>query len=381
MDWLWNNWEITVRTNGLWLALGVLLAVVLIAGAPVAINTLWSWRAFHARRTTSSFSRLIDALPIGVLLVNPDGVIVSANRRAEQIWPGVGAGKIVPPGLMRLQGPSEGSASAVLTSPGGVKVLARVHDLPVSRGRETLISLEDATHLQAESDLTTSLLRQVTHELKTPLSVIRGHASRFAEAGSTDPSETRRAWAVVDDEATRLTALVDQALLMARLETPDPLFERRPVNLRALCEEAVIDLSERAALQDAELEFEVDEGRFIVAGDRPALRQVLLNLLDNALKYGGEGVRVTLGLSRDGRGDIRLSVSDSGPGINDVDLPLIFEKGFRGSHVRGSRVGSGLGLALVRSIVAWHGGTVSVESSPGEGASVVVQLPSGAERS
>ena len=380
MDWLWNSWDITIRTNGLWLGLGIVLLVVLIAGAPVVVNTVWSWRYLHARRSTSAFSRLIDSLPVGVMLVNPDNVIVSANRRAEELWPGVGAGKIVPADLKRLQGPSDGSASALLTSPSGVKVIGRVHDLSVRRGRETLISLEDASHMQSESDLTTSLLRQVTHELKTPLSVIRGHASRFAEAGPTDPSEARRAWAVVDDEATRLTALVDQALLMARLETPDPLFERRPVNLRALCEEAVIDLSERAAMLDAELEFEVDEGRFMVAGDRPALRQVLLNLLDNALKYGGSGVRVTLGLGRDAAGEIRLSVSDSGPGISEADLPFVFEKGFRGGHVRGSRVGSGLGLALVRSIVGWHGGTVSVESSPTAGASVVVLLPDGSEQ-
>ncbi|MGA7670010.1 MAG: ATP-binding protein [Nitrolancea sp.] len=381
MDWIWNNWDITIRTNGLWLALVIVIAILVIAGAPVVVNTIWSWRAFHARRSTAEFSRLIDSLPIGVMLVNPDGVIVRANHRAEELWPGVGVGKIVPPDLMRLQGPSDGSASALLSSPAGAKVIGRVHDLPVRRGRETLISLEDASHLQDESDLTTSLLRQVTHELKTPLSVIRGHASRFAESGPSDPAEARRAWAVVDDEATRLTALVDQALLMSRLETPDPLFERRPVNLRALCEEAVIDLSERAAMQDAELEFEVDEGRFIVSGDRPALRQVLLNLLDNALKYGGSGVRVTLGLRRNVQGEIRLSVSDSGPGISDTDLPFVFEKGFRGGRVRGSRVGSGLGLALVRSIVAWHGGTVSVENSPGTGASVVVLLPNGAEAS
>ena len=377
MEWLWNSWEITIRTNGLWIGFGIVLAVILIVGAPVAVNTVWSWRAFRARRSTADFSRLIDSLPIGVLLVNPDHVIVRANRRAEELWPGVGSGKIVPADLMRLQGPPDGSASAMLTTPSGEKVLGRVHDLPVRRGRETLISLEDASHLQAESDLTTSLLRQVTHELKTPLSVIRGHASRFAEVGPSDPAEARRAWAVVDDEASRLTALVDQALLMARLETPDPLFERRPVNLRALCEEAVIDLSERASMQDAELEFEVDEGRFMLSGDRPALRQVLLNLLDNALKYGGNGVRVTLGLGRTEAGEIRLSVSDSGPGISDADLPFVFEKGFRGGRVRGSRVGSGLGLALVRSIVGWHGGTVTVESSPSAGASVVVLLPDG----
>ncbi|HEX3724240.1 MAG TPA: ATP-binding protein, partial [Nitrolancea sp.] len=151
---------------------------------------------------------------------------------------------------------------------------------------------------------------------------------------------------------------------------------RRPVNLRALCEEVVIDLSDRAALQPAELEFEVEDGRYMLSGDRPALRQMLLNLVDNAMKYGGDEVRVTLALRHDAEsGQIRLSVSDDGPGIAMVDLPLVFEKGYRGAHVRGSRVGTGLGLALVRSIVAWHGGVVSAESQPDGGASIVILLP------
>ena len=253
--------------------------------------------------------------------------------------------------------------------------------LAVSRGEELLISLEDATHLEEESAFTTSLLRQVTHELKTPLSVIRGHASRFAASGSNDHAEVKRAWAVVDDEASRLTALIDQALLMARLETPDPLFERRPVNLRALCEDVVIDLAGRADMEHVQLEFEVDDGSFVTHGDRSALRQMLLNLVDNAMKYGGEGVRVTLGLHHDVHHcQIRLSVSDNGPGISQTDLPLIFEKGYRGARVRGSRIGSGLGLALVRSIASWHSGIVSVESESGSGVTVTVILPDGIVR-
>jgi two-component system, OmpR family, phosphate regulon sensor histidine kinase PhoR len=378
MDWLRTDWEITFRLNGLWLGLILLCAALLLIGVPLAINTLWSWRYLRVRKATAEFARLTDALPVGVIVVAPDNRVLLTNRRSEELWPEIARGKQLPSELTRLRGPDDGFASALVSTPAKKRLVARVHGLLVPRGRELLISLEDATHLEEESELATTLLRQVTHELKTPLSVIRGHASRFAVAGSADAREAQRAWAVVDDEASRLTALIDQALLMARLETPNPLFERRPVNLRALCEEVVIDLADRAALQPAELDFEVEDGRFTLQGDRPALRQMLLNLVDNAMKYGGDGVRVTLALCRDiESGQIRLSVADDGPGITEVDLPLVFEKGYRGAHMRGSRVGTGLGLALVRAIVAWHGGVVSAESRPGGGASIVILLPDG----
>ncbi len=381
MSWLWTTWDVTFRMSGFWLGLITLIGVVLLVGVPVAINTIWSWRYLHARKSTVDFGRLVDTLTIGIVLVNPDDIVVLANRAASDLWAEVGIGKVLPAELARLRASPDGSSSALLTTSEGTRVVARVHSFAVSRGREQLISLDDATQLQEESAFTTALLRQVTHELKTPLSVIRGHASRFAAGGSFDPDETKRAWSVVDDEASRLTALIDQALLMARLETPDPLFERRPVNLRALCEEVVIDLSERAKLQRADLEFEVDDGRYVIDGDRPAMRQMLLNLIDNAMKYGGDGVQVTLALQHDETlNQIRLSVRDSGPGISEMDLPLIFEKGYRGAHLRGSRVGSGLGLALVRSIATWHGGLVSVESESGHGAMVTVLLPDGQAR-
>ena len=378
MNWLRTTWEITFRLDGLWLGLILLCAALLLIGLPLAINTLWSWRYLRVRKATAKFARLADALPVGVIVVGPDNRVLLTNRRTEELWPEIAQGKLLPVELARLRGPDDGFSSSIVSTPAKKRLVARVHGLQVPRGRELLISLEDATHLEEESELATTLLRQVTHELKTPLSVIRGHASRFAVAGSADAREAQRAWAVVDDEASRLTALIDQALLMARLETPNPLFERRPVNLRALCEEVVIDLADRVALQSAELEFEVEDGRFTLPGDRPALRQMLLNLVDNAMKYGGNDVRVTLALRHDESGQIRLSVSDDGPGIAEVDLPLVFEKGYRGAHVRGSRVGTGLGLALVRAIVAWHGGVVSAESRPGGGASIVILLPGAA---
>jgi two-component system phosphate regulon sensor histidine kinase PhoR len=334
----------------------------------------------RSRHVTAEFSRLTDALPLGVVVAAPDNRVALTNARAREFWPTLGTGRALPDDLARLASPAGATTSSILASPSGGRVAVRVHALPArhrrDRDHELLLTLHDATHMQQEAEFATALVRQISHELKTPLSVIRGHASRFADDSDADPTETRRAWGVVDDEATRLTALIDQAILMARLEIPEPMFQRRPLNLRAICEEVVIDLADSVARRGVELDLEAEEADYTLGGDRPALRQMLLNLVDNAVKYGGDGVRIviSLGMQRE-TGQIRLAVRDDGPGIADADLSLIFEKGYRGPHARGSRAGSGLGLALVRSIVAWHGGVVSAESEPGRGTSIVILLP------
>lgn len=376
VDWLTRSWEVTVRLDPLWTVILLIGAIAVVCGPPLAVNALWVLRLRRARQATAAFHRLVDALPCGVVLAQPDGRVVLLNGQAADLWPGLAPGALLPDAMARPPG-SEGTVtSRLVDAPGGKRLAVRTHPLATRRGWETLVVLEDATRRQEEADFVTALIRQVSHELKTPLSVIRGHASRFAEADVTDPAEARRAWAVVDDEATRLTGLIDQAILMARFEMPNPPIEARPLNLRAVCEEVVLDLAERAAREGSEVDLEAEDGAYHVRGDRGALRQMLLNLVDNALKYGGPGVRVVLGLRQDPvAGRVILTVRDSGPGIDAVDLPLVFERGFRGGQARGSRVGSGLGLALVRSIVTWHGGTVEAASAPGQGTTITVQLP------
>lgn len=376
MNWLTRDWEITIQMNGLWLALVIVLGVLLIAGPPIVINAIWTWRFRHTRRATADFGRMVDCLPSGVVSVTPTGEISLINARARELWPGLRLGGPLPIELGRLIGPNRSVTSSTVRGPSGVQLAARGHSLLTRRGGELILILDDASRLQQEAEFSATLVRQISHELKTPLSVIRGHASRFAADGQSDPYETRRAWAVVDDEASRLTALIDQAILMARLETPEPLLERRPINLRAVCEDVVIDLAERMALDGVELDLEAEDGDYVLQGDRAALRQVLLNLVDNAVKYGGADVHIVIALSTEpDTSHVRLAVRDDGHGIPTADLPHVFEKGYRGFGSRGSRAGSGFGLALVRSIVQWHGGTVRIDSEPGQGASVVIVLP------
>lgn len=370
-----RSYEVTVRLDPLWTVILLVGAVAVVCGPPLVVNALWMLRLRRARLATAALQRLVDCLPDGVVLARPDGRVVLCNRQAVELWPGLAVGAPLPDALLRAARPGAVTSSLV-DAPDGRRVAGQVHPLATRRGQETLVLLDDAARRQAEADFVSALIRQISHELKTPLSVIRGHASRFAATEQADPSEMRRAWEVVDDEATRLTGLIDQAILMARFEMPDPPIEARPLNLRAICEEVVIDLAERVAREGGEVDLEADDGAYHVRGDRGALRQMLLNLVDNALKYGGPGVRVVVGLRADpDTGDVLLSVRDTGPGIAPADLPLIFERGFRGPHARGSRVGSGLGLTLVRSIVAWHGGTVEAASQPGQGTTISVRLP------
>lgn len=382
MGWLTRGWIITIETDPIWTFLLVVGLVLLFVGPLLVTNLIWLRRARRSRRSTVDFGRLVDGLPTGVVIVRPGGpsgpVVLLANRRALELWPDMAQREPLPESLTRLLDASDRLTSTTIIGPGSSQLAISVQSFAGRHGAELLLLLEDVTSRRQETDIATALVRHVSHELKTPLSVIRGHASRFASDESANPAEMRHAWTVVDDEATRLTELIDQAILMARFERPgpEPLSQARPVNLRAIAEDVVIDLAGRAAEIGAELDLEVDDGSFIVRGERAALRQMLLNLVDNALKYGGSGVAVTIRLeSRDDPARIRLEVSDDGPGIAASELPLVFEKGFRGSGQRGSRAGSGLGLALVRSIVEWHGGNISVESRPGGPTSFVIDLP------
>lgn len=382
MGWLTRGWVITIETDPIWTVLSVIGLVLLFVGPLLVTNLIWLRRSRHASRSTVDFGRLVDGLSIGVVIVRPGGpfgaFLVLANRRARELWPELEHREPLPEPLTRLLDASDRLTSTTIIGPGGSQLAVSVQSFAGRHGAELLIVLEDVTSRRQETDIATALVRHVSHELKTPLSVIRGHASRFASVEFANAAEMRHAWTVVDDEATRLTELIDQAILMARFERPDPepLSQARPVNLRAIAEDAVIDLAGRAAEMSAELDLEVDDGSFIVRGERAALRQMLLNLVDNALKYGGSGVAVTIRLESGSDPErIRLEVGDNGPGIAPSELPLVFEKGFRGSGQRGSRVGSGLGLALVRSIVEWHGGNISVESRQGGPTDFVIDLP------
>jgi two-component system OmpR family sensor kinase len=201
-----------------------------------------------------------------------------------------------------------------------------------------------------------------SHELRTPLAAIRGYAELTRRSGDKVPPDIARAMGRVESESVRMTALVEDLLLLARLDAGRPL-RRQPVDLTQLVVDSVSDA--HVAGPDHKWRVSVPDTPVIVPGEEARLRQVLANLLANARTHTPAGTTVNVAV--EGESDeVRLSVTDDGPGIPPELLPEVFERFARGDSSRSRAAGStGLGLSIVAAVVAAHKGTVKASSRPG----------------
>jgi two-component system OmpR family sensor kinase len=231
----------------------------------------------------------------------------------------------------------------------------------------------------ASEDRLRRFVADASHELRTPLTAIRGYAELFRRGAAERPEDLARAMRRIEDEAARMGLLVEDLLLLARLDQGRPL-ERGPVNLVAVAGDALADLS--AIAPDRAVTFEHPE-TLVVSGDEARLRQVAGNLLANARIHTPDGTGVHVRVrSYDGRAI--LEVADEGPGLPPGEEGLVFERFYRADAARartgpgpsGATGGTGLGLSIVAAIVAAHGGSVHAGSPPsGRGAYFMVALP------
>ncbi|HEY7622445.1 MAG TPA: HAMP domain-containing sensor histidine kinase [Solirubrobacteraceae bacterium] len=224
---------------------------------------------------------------------------------------------------------------------------------------------------EASEDRLRRFIADASHELRTPLASIRGYAELFRMGAAREPAEVEKAMRRIEDESARMGVLVDDLLMLARLdEVADAPYVE--VDLAAVVRDAVDD--GRAMAPDREIETRIDEDARVI-GDGDQLRQVLGNLLRNAFVHTPAGAPVEVTLERDG-GEARLEVRDHGPGLPTGDAEALFERFWRseGGRERG-KGGAGLGLAIVAAIVDAHGGRVWATNAPGGGASFVVTLP------
>jgi two-component system OmpR family sensor kinase len=203
-----------------------------------------------------------------------------------------------------------------------------------------------------------------SHELRTPLAAIRGYAELARRHPGTLPREVEHALVRVESESERMSALVEDLLLLARLDAGRPL-QSRPVDLTRLAIDATSDA--RAAGPEHRWQLELPEGPVLVAGDDQRLYQVLANLLSNARTHTPAGTTVTVALGAlPQSGAAELTVTDDGPGIPAELQPDLFERFVRGDSSRSRAAGStGLGLSIVEAVIGAHHGTVAVTSQPG----------------
>lgn len=231
--------------------------------------------------------------------------------------------------------------------------------------------------LRRESQLTrlrTDFISGVSHELRTPLAQIRMFSETLTLGRVRSDEERRRSLAIIDQEARRLTHLVENLLHFSRAERQTAHITPEPTALAPLVQEVIDGFAPLAAARGARVGADI-RSDLVVPADPGAVRQMLLNLLDNAVKYGPAGQDVRIGAMRD-NGVAKLWVDDGGPGIPRADRERVWERFWRLERDRGSAVaGSGIGLAVVRELAMLHHGRTWIDDAPAVGTRVVIELP------
>jgi two-component system OmpR family sensor kinase len=229
---------------------------------------------------------------------------------------------------------------------------------------------------RASEDRMRQFVADASHELRTPLTSIRGFAELHRMGAATDEADVRRLMQRVEDEASRMGVLVEDLLLLARLDEQRPL-EHKPVDLLEIASDVVHDARVVAPSRSIDLQVHTVAPP-VVRGDESRLRQVVHNLMTNAITHTPDGTPITVILStyHGDRPRAVIDVADAGPGLTEEQTSRVFERFYRAdtSRSRGAG-GTGLGLSIVAGIVAAHGGIVTIESNHREGAVFRVELP------
>jgi two-component system phosphate regulon sensor histidine kinase PhoR len=221
-------------------------------------------------------------------------------------------------------------------------------------------------------------LADVSHELKTPIFVVSGFAEQLLDGALDDPAVNRRFVEKIARNAARLDNLSRDLLAISRIESGELRMTFAPFSLRPLIDEVVESLEPVAEGKDVAILQRVPSDLPSVRGDRDQLRQVLVNLVDNAIKYNNPGGRIEVSARATGEGTVRVAVVDDGIGIPAEEIPRLTERFYRVDRSRSrTQGGTGLGLAIVKHILEAHGQRLRIESRPDYGSSFSFMLPVG----
>ena len=325
---------------------------------------------------------LLDLLDEGVCIVDAEGKIAHWSSAAEGITGAPAADVLgrplaqVAPGVVesfeheRAGGPIQAS----VTGRDGVPRLLVGRARPIGSqdgGQSWLWVFQSEQRIREIDQLKTEFVGTISHELRTPLTSIKAYTATLRTNPQLDEGIRSEFLQVVEAEADRLTRLVDDLLVVTRIDSGFMLRRRQSVLLQGLLERVLTNLARDMERHPIVL----DVGSVEVSGDPDRLHEVFANLLENAVKYSPHGGEIRVWAERlpDGA---RVIVRDSGVGIAESELSYIFDKFYRvDSHLTAAAGGSGLGLYIVQSIVRAHGGTINVHSKIGSGTTFTVCLP------
>ncbi|MEI8313324.1 MAG: ATP-binding protein, partial [Verrucomicrobiota bacterium] len=247
---------------------------------------------------------------------------------------------------------------------------------PQARPMAVLVVFHDVTAIRNLEARQRELLANVSHEFRTPLTIINGYVETLMDGALADPEMARRSLDAIHKNSRRLALLIDDLLTMSRLEERARLLEFQPVDLRRVLGQVLENLEPSITERGAQVVVDWPEDAVHAEADSRRIEQVYSNLVGNALRYGEAGhLTVRISAQRHENG-ICIDFADNGPGIPLSDQAHIFERFYRVHKDRSRDAGgTGLGLSIVKNIVEAHGGRVSVESTPGSGATFRVCLP------
>jgi two-component system phosphate regulon sensor histidine kinase PhoR len=254
----------------------------------------------------------------------------------------------------------------------------RVHAVPVPFSRQAtgvLLVLHDVTELRRLERVRAEFVTNVSHELRTPLTAIRGYLETLLDGALEDRAHARRFLETAHAHAERLGRLVDDLLQLSNVETGKVRLRLESLELAEVAAGVVAMFERAATAKRLHVASGVGDGLRVKA-DRDRLVQILVNLVDNAVKYTADEGRVSLGAARRPDGTVEVSVGDTGIGIPSTDLPRLTERFYRVDKTRSRELGgTGLGLAIVKHLVHAHGGELTIESELGKGTTVRFTLP------
>jgi two-component system, OmpR family, phosphate regulon sensor histidine kinase PhoR len=341
----------------------------------------------------SSFVKLISALPLPALLIGPGEKIEALNDLAMTMFGLDGTGRhyitvLRQPALLDMveQTLKDGvwRKARYLGSEGARDTTWRVsvNAIAGETGQLTLVCFEDMTDLEEAGQMRRDFVANVSHELRTPLTALLGFVETLKGAAKDDPVARERFLTIMAREADRMARLVDDLLSLSRVEADERVRPMSPVDLSAMVETVVQAFSPMADQSRINLAVTVPPHQVIVPGDAGQLRQVMINLIENAIKYGGQDSSVEIVLSAGmpepslRTNGVRLTVTDHGDGIAAHHIPRLTERFYRVDSHRSREVGgTGLGLAIVKHIVNRHRGRLRIQSTLGEGTTFSVVLP------
>jgi two-component system sensor histidine kinase VicK len=238
-----------------------------------------------------------------------------------------------------------------------------------------IIIFRDVTERQKIENMQVDFVANVSHELKTPLTSIKGYAETLLEGGIDDPDMSRDALGIINSEADRMKRIVNDLLQLSRLDTKRVTWNMQETDVISLVRMASKKMGVIAGGKRQQLNLLARDKSFMLMIDRDRIEQVVINIIGNAVKYTREGGRVDVDVVHD-ENWLYIIVLDNGIGISELELSRIFERFYTGNKARsGELSGTGLGLSISKQIVEEHGGSIDIQSEFGHGTRVVISLP------